>query len=47
MDEMKKFLRMMEKEALVDLCASMLFKNLVDMVSLQKALSIYDKAVKE
>jgi hypothetical protein len=44
MDEIKKFLRMMEKEALVDLCASMMFKNLIDMVDLHKALSTYEKA---
>jgi len=39
MEEIKKFLRLMSKEALIELCASMLFQNLVDMVDLNKALS--------
>jgi len=39
MEEIKKFLRLMDKEALVDLCASMMFKALVDMVDLSKELA--------
>ena len=38
MEEIKKFLRLMDKESLVDLVASMLFQQLATMVSLEKAL---------
>ena len=34
MDEIKKFLRMMDKEALVELAASMLFNQLVNLTTL-------------
>ena len=43
MEEIKKFLRLMDKEALVDLCASMLFTQLATMVDLEKALKMLHK----
>ena len=39
MEEIKRFLRLMDKEALVDLCASMLFSQLVNVVDLAKDLA--------
>jgi hypothetical protein len=47
MEEIKKFLRLMSKEELVSLCASMMFTSLVNAVELSKALATYDKASKE
>jgi hypothetical protein len=47
MDEIKRFLMYLTKEELISLCASMMFQNLVNAADLAKALSIYDKAVKE
>ena len=39
MDEIKKFLRLLSKEELVSLCASMMFTSLVNAVDLAKSLS--------
>jgi hypothetical protein len=47
MDEIKKFLRLMDKESLVELAASMLFQQLATMVDLSKALADLDKASKK
>ena len=43
MEEIKKFLRLMDKESLVDLVASMLFTQLATMVDLEKALKMLHK----
>jgi len=42
MDEIKKFLRLMSKEELVSLCASMMFAQLTNCVDLAKTLAVYD-----
>ena len=46
MDEIKAFLRLMDKEALIELAASMLFQTLVNVVDLSKALKDLENAKK-
>ena len=46
MNEIKKFLNLMSREALIELCAAMMFKNLVDASTLIKDLSKLEKGVK-
>ena len=47
MEEIKKFLRLMDKEELVSLAASMLFTQLCNVVDLSKAIADLDKVVKK
>jgi hypothetical protein len=46
MDEIKQFLRLMDKEALVELAASMLFQTLVNVVDLSKDIKELENSKK-